>query len=316
MALLTRLQRIVTGWRPRPATTVLCVVGLVALPTLARMAMQPVLGHTLWFATYYPAILFAGLLLDWRSACAVLLLSTLAADILFVSPSLGLSPASADLVALGVFLIAAGLILLVAAGLREALTRLQFAHQREHVLNDELRHRMRNMLAVVQGLAYQTMKGSSPEPDAFYHTFEGRLGALGRAHGLLADGDWRNYRLADLIGEALAPFSNSGRISMAGDDCSVPAESCVPLTLVLHELATNALKYGALSNGEGNVSVNWSCDGGIRIDWVERNGPTVVKPKRRGLGSRLIARQPGLEAVDLRFEAEGVVCGLTLKAAA
>ena len=115
---------------------------------------------------------------------------------------------------------------------------------------------------------------------------------------------------------ALAPFSNSGRISMAGDDCSVPAESCVPLTLVLHELATNALKYGALSNGEGNVSVNWSCDGGIRIDWVERNGPTVVKPKRRGLGSRLIARQPGLEAVDLRFEAEGVVCGLTLKAAA
>lgn len=315
MALLTRLQRVVTGWRPQPATTLLCVVGLVALPTLARMGMQPLLGRTLWFATYYPAILFAGLLLDWRAACAVLLLSAVAADVLFVSPSLDLSSAPGDLVALGVFAFAAGLILLVAAGLREALTRLQLANQREHILNDELRHRMRNMLAVVQGLAYQTMRSGNPEPDAFYRTFEGRLGALGRAHGLLADGDWRNYRLADLIGEALAPFSNSGRISMAGDDCSVPPESCVPLTLVLHELATNALKYGALSNGEGDVSVNWTCSDGIRIDWVERNGPPVVKPTRRGLGSRLIARQPGLEAVDLRFEANGVVCGLMLQPA-
>ena len=313
MALLRRLQRVVTEWRPRPGTVVLSAIMLVALPTIARLALHPILGETLWFATYYPAVLIAGLLLNWRAGCVVLVLCTLVADYMFVPPAFTLTYGPRDLISMAVFLFAAGLILLVAVALREALTRLELAHGREHVLNDELRHRMRNMLAVVQGLAYQTMRTGGAEPADFYNSFEDRLGALGRAHGLLAEGDWQHYRLADLVAEALAPFSHSGRISMGGDDCTVPAGSCVPLTLVLHELATNALKYGALSNSDGHVSVSWTKLDDIHVNWVERDGPPVSKPTRRGLGSRLIARQSGLEAVDLRFEAEGVVCELTLK---
>lgn len=290
------------------------VLLLVAVPTLLRVAMQPMLGATLWFPTYYPAIMIAALLLDWRAALAVLLLSALAADLLFVS--FGASSGLQNAVSIGIFMLAAGLILLMATALRTALVRLEDANQRERVLNDELRHRMRNMLAVVQGLAYQTMHSGSTEPADFYANLEGRLGALGRAHGLLASGDWENYDLATLVDEALAPFNNSRRISIAGAKCTIGAASCIPLVLLLHELATNALKYGALSNGSGHVAVRWDAHDHIVLEWIERDGPPVAPPKRRGLGSRLIAKQPGLEAVDLRFEPRGVTCLIQLRAPA
>ena len=107
-------------WRPRPATVVLCVIALAALPTLLRLAMQPMLGATLWFPTYYPAILVAGLLLDWRAALSVLLLCALTADLLFVSSQYGTSLSVQSLVSIGVFMLAAGLILLVATGIKLA----------------------------------------------------------------------------------------------------------------------------------------------------------------------------------------------------
>lgn len=323
--LLKRLQSAVSRNSPRFWPSLLWVVLLVAIPTIIRFLLSPLVGTTMWFATYYPAILVAGLLLGVRTGAFVLAGSALAATLLFM-PTHGLLALSArDLTGILIFLIAAGLILGASGLLREALLRLQAANDREKLLNDELRHRMKNMLTVVQGIAFQTSRlgdgnADGPAP-SFYQAFEGRLEALGRAHDLLSgDGLWQTFELERLAARALEPFQISGRIHIAGPRATLPADCCIPLVLILHELATNALKYGALSSPEGTVKLVWQREDrpladepDLLLRWEECDGPRVSRPVRRGLGTRLIVRQSGLDAVDLRFEPDGVVCEIRLR---
>ncbi|CAN5822823.1 hypothetical protein BH11PSE3_BH11PSE3_39990 [soil metagenome] len=193
------------------------------------------------------------------------------------------------------------------------ITDLKEAEQRQHLLFDELNHRVKNTLSIVQSLAQQTLR-TRPVPAEFVEAFSDRLESLSRAHSLLTREAWRGASLRDVVATALAAFIDEDRpIDIGGDPATVPASTTITLGLVLHELATNAAKYGALSVAEGRLSIRWSAvdtGAGIEIDlrWQEENGPAVAPPTRKGFGSRLLAGSA--QQLDGKFEIDYAVEGV------
>jgi PAS domain S-box-containing protein len=176
----------------------------------------------------------------------------------------------------------------------------------------ELNHRVKNNLATVQSMAAQTARRAQSVPQ-FFEDFEGRLLSLARSHDVLTLNSWAGAELSLLLERQLAAYS--GRVRMRGPKVQLDASGSVAMALVVHELATNAAKYGALSAAGGLVDVAWSRrDARLELTWTERGGPPVSPPTALGFGSRLIAK---LAAGDLRGSAdptyapEGLVFRLT-----
>jgi PAS domain S-box-containing protein len=197
------------------------------------------------------------------------------------------------------------------------ITELKESEQRQQLLFDELNHRVKNTLAIVQSLAQQTLRSRS-DPKEFVAAFEERISSLARAHDLLTRESWTGASLGDVVGTAMAPFTDEKRkILIAGEPVIIPASATITLSLMLHELAANAAKYGALATADGLVSIEWNAvpkGAVIAIDlrWREENGPIVKKPARVGFGSRLLAasaRQLGAE-LDLDYAPDGLRCRL------
>lgn len=165
------------------------------------------------------------------------------------------------------------------------------AEETQRLLIGELNHRVKNTLASVQAIATQTLRHSSG-PSDFAPTFIGRIHSLARAHGLLSDTTWQGARLSELIeGQREIGTIDPARFAANGPDLELAPEPALHLALVIHELATNAHKYGALSVPEGRVTLDWDVvDGTLRIDWVESGGPAVSPPTRKGFGTALIER--------------------------
>lgn len=200
------------------------------------------------------------------------------------------------------------------------ITERRRDEERRSLLIKELNHRVKNTLAVVQALALQTARGA-PDPRSFSAAFQSRLAALARAHDLLTRQHWEGAALVEVAKAALEPAVGGARVDLsacAPEPLLAPAEA-LAVSMALHELATNALKHGALSVPGGRVAVRCDTDpsGGAHVlEWVERGGPPVPgRPARQGFGLRLLQRglaaQAGLEA-ELRFEPEGVRCTLRL----
>jgi two-component sensor histidine kinase len=188
------------------------------------------------------------------------------------------------------------------------------AHQR--LLIDELNHRVKNLLAIVQSLAQMSFRGDQVSSSA-KQAFEARLSAVAAAHNLLVRENWEAASMLALVSEAVGPGcgADRARIDVEGPDIDLPPKTAVSIALALHELCTNAVKYGALSNAVGRVSVRWSIENGapkrLHMSWVESGGPPVVKPSARGFGSRLIERGLAAELggpVTIDFRPEGLVC--------
>jgi len=199
------------------------------------------------------------------------------------------------------------------------------AEERRELLVKELNHRVKNTLTVVQSLAAQTARGA-PDLPTFGAAFQARLIALARAHDLLTREDWVGAPLGAVVRAALEPLAiESARVDLSGDASGVvlPPGAALALAMTLHELASNALKHGALSVPGGHVSVACraapdSADAAPVVDWVERGGPPVAgPPAKRGFGMRLLGRglatQAGMGA-DIRFDPEGVRCLLRVPA--
>jgi len=186
------------------------------------------------------------------------------------------------------------------------------------LLVEELNHRVKNTLAILQSIATQTFRSASR---AEREKFEGRLGALAEAHNLLSQEKWQGSDLRGVIGRVLQPYllSNPERIRMAGPAVPLSPRLAVVLSMIVHEIATNAAKYGALSNETGTVTLDWEIGAAhagreLRMIWSEAGGPRVVAPIQRGFGSRLIERSArdqlgGQATVD--FLPRGVVCTVT-----
>lgn len=194
----------------------------------------------------------------------------------------------------------------VYASLSEALERRKF-------LLRELDHRCKNTLAAVQSIADQTLRRAT-SPEHFVEAFNGRIGALGRAHELLTRGAWGDAKLSEVVGQALTPFCGVRglRIAVSGPNVSLSPETAVAMHLTIHELAVNATKYGALSVEGGRLDVSWSADhaeGALDFRWVERGGPPVKAPATRGFGSRLIEQGVAKELggrSEMLFDPEGL----------
>jgi len=183
------------------------------------------------------------------------------------------------------------------------------------VIVAEMKHRVKNSLALAASISNQTFHSA---PDGEREEYVSRLKALGNAHEALSRKSWEGACLREIVARALEPHQN-GSIQINGPDVSINAGKAVVLSLALHELATNAAKYGALSIPEGSVEVEWVGLGErpdtIKLSWRERGGPRVEPPARKGFGSRLIERGLGaeFEAVHLDFLAEGVECGVVFQ---
>jgi PAS domain S-box-containing protein len=189
--------------------------------------------------------------------------------------------------------------------------------QHLRLLINELNHRVKNTLATVQSMASLTLRNSANVHEA-QSRFEARLIALAEAHDALTRENWEGASLTHIVEQGIAPYRGPERerFSIAGSDIIVPPKYALALAMALHELCTNAVKYGALSNAEGRVEITWTIaektEGReLHLRWQERNGPPVTAPARRGFGSRLIeqglARDLAGE-VDIDYAVTGLVC--------
>ena len=171
--------------------------------------------------------------------------------------------------------------------------------QARELLMREVDHRARNMLSVIQSIVQLTRARSLP---AYKEQVLGRISALARAQGLLAHRRWEGASLAGVVDAEMAALGKAGGYSIVGRDLSLPADAVQSVSMILHELATNARKYGAFSNEAGHVTIDWArrADGRLRLTWSETGGPLTAAPVHRGFGSRLIhdlARQLGGQAL-------------------
>ncbi|MEW5688349.1 MAG: HWE histidine kinase domain-containing protein [Pseudomonadota bacterium] len=198
------------------------------------------------------------------------------------------------------------------------------AEERRMLLINELNHRVKNTLASVQSIARQTLRSGRPADQAM-ELFTARLVALSAAHNVLTRENWEGAFLTEIAQEALAPFAtrSDDRIRIDGPVTRLSARAAVGIAMALHELATNAVKYGALSGEAGRVELSWSVTPGeiphLSLVWRERGGPPVARPSRTGFGSRLLRQGlPGeLDGTtELEFAPEGVTCRITAPLAA
>ncbi|HEY0627240.1 MAG TPA: HWE histidine kinase domain-containing protein [Allosphingosinicella sp.] len=197
-------------------------------------------------------------------------------------------------------------------GATEDIHEQKVAEEHQRLLINELNHRVKNTLATVQAIAFQTLKGNISLTEA-RSRFEARLLALSNAHNLLTEQNWEGAPLHRVVADSIAPLAGERtRIDMEGAAIWLAPRAALALALALHELSTNAIKYGALSNDGGRVSISWRTEGDtLRFEWKERDGPPVEAPVGRGFGSRLIER--GLAAdlggtATLHFEPDGLCC--------
>ncbi|MCJ2086256.1 PAS domain S-box protein [Methylobacterium sp. E-005] len=189
------------------------------------------------------------------------------------------------------------------------------ADARQAVLNRELSHRLKNTLTLVQAIAAQTLR-NAPDIDTAREALAARLIALGKAHDILLDGPADSAYVEAVVRGALDLHDDTGsRFQINGPGLSVGPSTTLSLGLLLHELATNAVKYGALSVEDGTVAICWMIEGeeseaSLRFEWREQGGPPVTPPTRRGFGSRLIERGLSGGEVALCYSPEGVTCTL------
>jgi PAS domain S-box-containing protein len=186
------------------------------------------------------------------------------------------------------------------------VTERKAGEERQKVLSEELSHRLKNSLALVQAIARQTLRGASDKTAV--RSFDQRVTALSRAHDVLLQQNWKAADMRAVMHGVLSLNGDINRFTFDGPAVTLGAKAALSLALLMHELATNAVKYGALSDLNGSVAINWLVDGGILIlIWHEIGGPPVEEPTRSGLGSRLIAMGlQGTNKVTTRFEESGL----------
>jgi two-component sensor histidine kinase len=192
----------------------------------------------------------------------------------------------------------------------------------QRLLMQELSHRVKNLLATIIAMANSTERGVTSTAE-YRDKLSARVQALARAHGLLMAGDWTDAAVQDVVQSTLEPHlqMDAGRFLIDGPVVRVSSDTALALNMALHELATNAIKYGALSHQRGHIEIRWELDpdrpGFVLLTWRESDGPPVSAPAARGFGTRLLERAFAATdgEVQLRFLAEGVCCEMRFASA-
>jgi len=196
------------------------------------------------------------------------------------------------------------------------ITDRKRAEEQQTMMVAELNHRVKNILAIVQSVAFQTTRNAA-SMQAFNDTFSGRIQAIAIAHDILTQTRWIGVGLRELVEKVLAPYRAEDRaISVEGPPILLPARSVMPLSMVVHELATNASKYGALSQPHGSLTIAWTMDAqkAIKLTWQESGGPAVGEPTGTGFGTKLIDRVITFDLegeFQMDYAPTGITCTLT-----
>lgn len=195
------------------------------------------------------------------------------------------------------------------------VTERKSLEERQRLLLRELTHRVKNSLAVVQAIAHQTLR-TSRSGDDFVERFEGRIAALASAHNLLVQSEWNGADLRALACSQLEPYATE-QLRIEGEPVLLPADLATSFGLVFHELATNAAKYGSLSQPKGTVDVSWTLRSRnnrniLTVIWREQSGPVVKRPMSTGFGSALVDRAIPNAKVTREFDRDGLVCTIEL----
>lgn len=199
--------------------------------------------------------------------------------------------------------------------LENKVCELKAAQDLQKLLTNELGHRVKNLFAMVSAVVSQTLRGSNEH--LLTQTLQQRLIALSSAHDILLQSNWQSSQLADVANAAINGAGVVGRIRVSGPSVELGSKAALSLALVLHELTTNALKYGSLSVGGGCVDLIWRVDtiGGddvLRLSWRETKGPEVVQPSTKGFGSKLVsAGLNGLGGVIVVYDRAGLFCEMS-----
>lgn len=262
------------------------------------------------FLTFYPLILLTAIFLGGRYATMTAACAALIVNYVFLSAPWLAAENVACAIMLLLYLLTIGIIVGTGHVLRTLVLENEEHLRQSDAFNVELQHRTKNALQIMRSLIARGPRGEDPE--AYAQNLAGRLDALAKANELLRFGALESCDIGALVASTLAPF-DATRIHIAGKRCHVAKSATTPLVMALHELCTNATKYGALSSEGGQVSITWMAQAGDRaqavaIDWREQHGPPVAPPTRRGLGSRVLVANNGLRAVELDWAAAGLVC--------
>jgi PAS domain S-box-containing protein len=199
-------------------------------------------------------------------------------------------------------------------GTVQDITERKEREEKEHLLMREVNHRAKNMLSVVQVIAHQT---AAKSPEDFIERFSERIQALAANQDLLVQSEWRGVEIDELVRAQLAPFADliGSRILLQGHNVRLKPAAAQAIGLALHELATNAGKYGALSTNVGRIDISWAIDGDtLAMSWTEHGGPPVSVPTRRGFGTIVMEEMVGYSvdgAVDLDYAPSGLAWRLT-----
>lgn len=279
---------------------------LVALATLLRMLLWGALSEGGPFTTYSLAIIIAALVCGFWPGMMATVLSVLIGSYLFLPPTFSFAFFSAkEAWTAAMFAVVASINVALVSGLVAALLRHE---DRQLLLIRELQHRSQNLFAVIQAIASRTLiEGQTNAKEVF----AGRLQALARTHSMLANNAFLGAPLKEIVAQELTSFSD--QVTVTGCDIAVNTRAAESFALIIHELATNAVKYGALSTRQGRVVIQCSIDGAdgnghLRFEWRESGGPPVSPPTRKGFGSTILFETAKQFSQDIqaKYDPEGL----------
>jgi two-component sensor histidine kinase len=273
------------GLRPGSIPSGLFALACVATATLARIALGFVNPDSAAFAPYYPATLVAALVGGTPAGVMAALLGWFVAFWLFVVPRWGATTfIIGHLVSIIIFSVSSAVIIWVAESYRGLLHRLRRQERLRQLFNHELAHRIKNTLANVQAIVAQTLEDQIPVCDQL----SARIAALAATNDLLIKSNWRHASLREILVNEFSAYDLS-RFRLDGHDVECSPSAATSLALIIHELTTNASKYGALSRPNGKVHVIWEKSGSrFDLEWIEHGGPKPKEGMRSGFGTKLL----------------------------
>jgi two-component sensor histidine kinase len=263
------------------------------------------------FASYYPAVLFATYVGGAGVGCFAALLSAVIGWWAFLPPHFAYTPLTTGIeTKLLAFLLACALIIWGANRYRWLLNHLEAEEELRELVVGELAHRLKNKIATIQSVIGAKLRD---EPEIRDDIF-GLLSSLSATDDLIMATQGEGANIRDIFDAEIRPYDIS-RISLRGPDVILPPKPAMTMALVVHELATNSAKYGALSAPSGKLAIAWlEANGKVTVDWHESDGPAVVPATHHGFGTRLLSRalQQFGGTIESRFEPSGLVCAMSL----
>lgn len=300
-------------WReeiePGSLRAYLLAVVCIAVASAVRFALGLMVDDVLPLATLFPAVLAASVLGGVSSGVVAAVLGGVVGWWAFMPPQTIVVPTLSHTINLALYFGSAGLIVCIAEGYRRSMRRVREEEAKRRLLVEELQHRIKNMMAVVQAIVSQSLAANKVEAAKI----NGRINALAATTDLLTGSVDQCTDLKSILLAEFKPYA-MGRIVLDGRRINLGGDLAKPLALVFHELATNAAKYGALSQPDGVLSVCWVILGGrAEVRWVEQGGPPVVPPTEQGFGTQFIYQvlKTIQGAVATEFPPSGVECTIS-----